>query len=113
MKAKLAFGRKQVTIEDIKKVSSIGKYTGLMFKPKETRALLFSFGKGRKAIHSCFCKPFLAVWLLEGKIVDHQLITPFRLSITPISDYDTLIEIPFNNKYSHVVNFFIERERFK
>jgi uncharacterized membrane protein (UPF0127 family) len=108
MRAKLKFKGKQVLIEDIKKVSSIGKYTGLMFKPKETQALLFEFKKGRKAIHSFFCKPFLAVWLLEGKIVDFRLVKPNLLYVIPNEDFDKLVEIPFNKKYRHIAGLFID-----
>ena len=108
MRAKLKLKGKQVLIEDIKKVSFVGKYIGLMFKPKETQALLFEFRKGRKAIHSFFCRPFIAVWLLDNKIVDFRLVKPNLSYIIPNEDFDKLVEIPFNNKYRHVVDMFID-----
>jgi uncharacterized membrane protein (UPF0127 family) len=108
MRARLRYKGKEVTVEDIKRVSPIGKYAGLMFKPKETQALLFEFKKGRNSIHSFFCKPFLAIWLLEGRIVDFRIVKPNLPSIKPREDFDKLIEIPFNNKYSHVIGFFID-----
>lgn len=108
MRAKLKFKGRRIEIKDMKKISGIEKYLGLMFKPKETQALLFEFSRGQKAIHSFFCKPFLAIWLLEGKIVDSRLISPFQLSIKPKKEFDKLIEIPFNNKYSHVIRLFID-----
>lgn len=108
MKAKLKLHGKEVVISDIEKMKGIGNFTGLMFKPKEQNALLFEFGKGRRAIHSCFCKPFLAIWLLEGKIIDYRIIKPFCLSIIPKQDFDVLIEVPLNKKYADVVNFFID-----
>lgn len=107
MKAVLRYKGRKILIE-LKKVSGIGKFTGLMFKSKNTGALLFEFKKGNRAIHSCFCHPFLAIWLLDGKIVDFKLISPFRLSIKPASDFDRLIEIPFNNRYSQIINLFLD-----
>ena len=109
MKAKLKFKGKELIIEDIKKVSGLGKFTGLMFKGKNAQALLFEFPKGKQAIHSFFCEPFLAIWLDEGKIVDYKLIQPNQLSIKPQEDFDKLIEIPFNEKYSQLIGFFLER----
>ena len=108
MKAKLKFKSKEIIINDIRKVSFIGKFTGLMFKPKETCVLLFEFSKGRRTIHSFFCPVFLAIWLLEGKIVDYKLVKPNLVSIRPEKEFDKLIEIPFNKKYSYVVNVFID-----
>jgi len=107
MKAKLKFKGKEIIIE-LEKVSSIGKFTGLMFKPKGTSALLFEFKRGKRAIHSCFCHPFLAIWLLEGKIVDFRLVKPNLPYIIPNEDFDKLIEVPFNNKYSHIISLFLD-----
>lgn len=109
MRAVLKFKNKKILIE-MKKVSFIGKYTGLMFKPKNTGALLFEFKKGRKAIHSFFCKPFLAVWLLEGKIIDFKLIKPNIPYIIPKEDFDKLIEIPFNNRYAKIIGLFLDKQ---
>lgn len=107
MKAKIKFKGKELVIEDLKKVSSVGKYTGLMFKKKETQALLFEFPRGRKAIHSLFCPDFLAVWLLEGKIVEYKLVLPYQFYIAPKSEFDKLIEIPVNEKYKGVIEAFL------
>jgi uncharacterized membrane protein (UPF0127 family) len=108
MRAKLKFRGKEVLVEGIKKVSFIGKFSGLMFRSKNTRPLLFEFKKGKRAIHSFFCPIFLAIWLSDGKIVGFRLVKPFSLSVLPEKDFDKLIEIPFNNQYAHVVNFFID-----
>ena len=57
-------GKKTFKIR-VKKLSSAGKYLGLMFKPKNTENLLFQFSKpSRTAIHSYFVFfPFAAIWL--------------------------------------------------
>lgn len=107
MKAVLRYKGKKLLIE-LKKVSSIGKFIGLMFKSKDTQALLFEFGKGKRAIHSFFCPVFLAIWLLEGKVVDFKLVKPYQISIKPKKEFDKLIEIPFNNRYSHIIRLFLD-----
>lgn len=108
MKAKIKFKGKEIVIEPIKKVSGLGMVRGLMFRSEDTGALLFEFSKGRHAIHSFFCKPFLAVWLNEGKIVDYKLISSRKASIKPSSDFDKLIEIPFSDRYKSIIELFLE-----
>jgi len=110
MKAKINYKGKGIII-DLKKVSEIGKFTGLMFKSKDSQALLFEFKKSRQPIHSLFCPVFLAIWLIEGKIVDFQLVKPWRLSVKPEKEFDKLIEMPFNNKYSSIINVFLDGEK--
>jgi len=67
---------------------------GLMFK-KKSPALVFDFSKsGKHAIHSFFCKPFHAIWLLDGKIVDDKIIKNWKFSIKPKSEFNRLVEVP-------------------
>lgn len=107
MKAKLKFKGKDVVIDNIKKVSSIGKLTGLMFR-KNSPALLFEFGSpGNYSIHSYFCQPFLAIWLNQGKIVEYKLVAPNSI-IKPKNEFTQLIEIPFNDRYKEIFNFFFD-----
>jgi len=110
MKARLKYKDKEVIIEDIRKVSAFGKFKGLMFTGKNASALLFEFKKG-KAIHSFFCKPFLAIWLYRGKIIDFKIVKPFVPMIKPEQDFDQLIEVPLNEKYEPVIGFFLEHEK--
>ena len=106
MKVKIKLKGKEVVIDDIKKASGIKKFSGLMFKGKQSCALLFSFNlPGKYSIHSFFCQPFLAIWLNEGKIVDYKMIGPNAV-IKPEKDFTQLIEIPLNEKYRDVVNLF-------
>lgn len=71
---------------------------GLMFR-KKSKPLLFVFRKKKnRAIHSFFCVPFVALWFNGNKIVDVKIINPWKVSIKPSSKFDTLLEIPFNDK---------------
>jgi len=70
------------------------KFRGLMFR-KNPGPLLFEFGKPTRAsIHSLFCKPFRALWLLDGKVIDDKLVKLWKLRIRPKSKFDQLVEIP-------------------
>jgi len=70
---------------------------GLMFK-KNSAPLLFIFKNlKRRAIHSFFCLPFIAIWFNAGKIVDVKFINPWRFSIKPKEKFDKLLEIPSND----------------
>ena len=104
MQAKLKINGKEAII-DMDEVSGIKNFTGLMFN-KNSNALLFEIKN--KAIHSCFCQPFLAIWLLEGKIIDYKLIEPWKFSIKPEKDFDKLIEIPLNKKYEEIMDLFLK-----
>jgi len=67
---------------------------GLMFR-KNPPVLLFIFKKPTKQpIHSFFCKPFRAIWLNEGKIIDEKTVLPFKLSVIPKGNFTELVEIP-------------------
>ena len=70
------------------------KARGLMFRKKPGN-LLFEFKKPtRMAIHSLFCKPFKAVWMMDNKIVEEREIKPFIFSIKPRTEFNKLIEMP-------------------
>jgi len=73
------------------------KVRGLMFK-KNSIPLLFIFKKPNKSsIHSFFCIPFIAIWLLDDKIIEIMLIKPSCL-IKPKKTFNKLLEIPKNTK---------------
>jgi len=71
-----------------------------MFRKKSFKTpLLFTFNSlGRYAIHSFFCRKFLAVWILEenGKmqIIDVKTVLPWKSSVVPIKKFNLLLEIP-------------------
>jgi len=106
MKAKLFFNGKEIFIDGIKKVDEFGKISGLMFR-KNSSALLFEFPTGRTEIHSFFCRRFLAIWILDGKIVEYRIVKPWRISVKPKSDFDKLIEVPITPRYDDIIKIFV------
>lgn len=75
------------------------KMRGLMFRPRNFKTpLVFVFDKPERfSIHSFFCRKFLAIWMLKGKVVDVKIIRPWKANILPKKPFDTLIETPFNS----------------
>ena len=81
-------------IDAVECKTTFSKFRGLMFR-KNPKALLFVFKKPtRQSIHSLFCKPFLAVWFIDGKITEKRIVKPFSLKIQPKNSYTELLEIP-------------------
>ena len=69
------------------------KMKGLMFR-KKSKPLLFYFSKKtNEPIHSFFCKPFIAIWFGEGRVVDVKVVKGWRFSIKPKEKFDKLLEI--------------------
>ena len=107
MKARLNFKGKKLEFE-VEKVTGFKKILGLMFKKSDAKALLFEFDKEvLMSIHSFFCPDFVAIWLNQGKIIDHQVIIENKLNIKPKKKFDKLIEIPLNEQNSEVVKFLV------
>src|SRR3989344_3488609 len=76
----------------------LSKARGLMFRRK-SKPLLFIFNsKKLRTIHSFFCKPFVAVWFNDSKIIDIKILRKWRLNIKPVEKFDKLLEIPSENK---------------
>ena len=77
--------------------SILSRARGLMFRRKP-KNLLFVFRKPtRQSIHSLFCKPFLAVWMYNGRIIDEKIVQPFQFSIKPEKSFTEIVEIPLKN----------------
>ena len=117
MKISLKLKGKKIPLE-VKKCGLFGKFRGLMFRQQESApALMFELSTPcRISIHSIFVFfDFIAIWInSEGKIIDVQLISPWKFSVKPKRDFVRLIEIPVNSKYSKVVNFLDGKlEKFK
>ncbi len=87
---------------------------GLMFKSRNTSALLFDFKREtREAITSLFVFfPFVAIWLdAKSKVLDVQAIKPFRFAIFPKKPFQKLVEIPINNKYKKEIGLLCRPRR--
>lgn len=90
---------------NVKELSYIGQFRGLMFRSKNSDNLLFNRG-GTWSIHSLYVFfPFLAVWLDENNnVLECRMIKPFILSAKPKTAFSKLIEIPMNDKNKEQIN---------
>ena len=83
------------------------KARGLMFRrSKNAEALLFSFNKPVDlALHSFFVFfDFIVIWINEnGKVLEKRKIKPWKANIKTAKKYSKVIEIPFNDKYTHII----------
>ena len=97
-----------------KKVSEIGKITGLMFRSRSTKNLFFDFKKSsRIKLYSIFVFfPFLVLWLnKKNNVVDFRIVNPFSLSVYTKKRFFSLIEIPLNEKNEKIVKFFVGKRK--
>jgi uncharacterized membrane protein (UPF0127 family) len=106
-------GKKHII--NVKELSFFGKALGLMFSSKErAKPLLFNFyDLSKESIHSLFVfYSFLAVWLDNtDSVVDVRIVKPWKFSIKPKEKFVKLIEIPFNKKYSELIDVIVEEFR--
>jgi uncharacterized membrane protein (UPF0127 family) len=102
-KRKIAFGfnGKKYSISEYNLCSSFfSKMRGLMFRPFGFKIpLLFTFSSaGNYAIHSFFCRKFLAAWFLEenGKLefIEAKIVLPWKAHVVPSKKFNFLLEIP-------------------
>ena len=109
---KISYKNKKIKIP-VKLVSAFGKFSGLMFKTKNTENLLFEFKKETKlSIHSFFVLfPFLAIWLdKKNKVINFKKVNPFTPKINPKKSFSKLIELPFNDKNKKIIRFFVGKK---
>lgn len=82
--------------------------TGLMFKRREkAKALLFSFKNPSNFSFTSFFVsfPFLMLWLdKDNNVINVKNIKPFVWKIPSVKDYFSVLEIPFNKRYSKILN---------
>ncbi len=95
---------------NVHEVSSLGKYSGLMFHSSSTQPLLFDFGKNvNMVLHSWFVFfPFLVLWLDEDmKILDFRVVHPFTFLIKSRKAFQYVLEVPLHEKYYDFFRFFV------
>ncbi len=111
MKTNIFFRKRKISL-GVKKLSPFGKLTGLMFRTKSTRNLLFSFKDDTKIVfHSFFVSfPFLMLWLDEKNCVfEWRIIRPFSTIKSPKKKFRSVVEIPCNNKNEKIIKIFVGR----
>lgn len=97
----------------VRRLGFFGRFSGLMFKSRDTENLLFDFGTDIKiSIHSLFVFfPFLAVWLdSRNRVIELEIVKPFKLCIMPKRKFRKLVEIPLNRKNKEIMGFFVGRK---
>nr|AIF01508.1 hypothetical protein [uncultured marine group II/III euryarchaeote KM3_149_F06] len=107
-KISLNFSGKSIELE-VKKTNLFSKFFGLMFRSSETENLLFDFARDCKIrIHSLFVFfPFLIIWLNEeNKVVGHEIVRPFRFSVSSKKRFKKFVEVPINRKNQRILDFF-------
>ena len=70
---------------------------GLMFRKNNFKMpLLFVFNKPiKQTIHSFFVDgEFLAIWMLDGKIIEKKVVKTWKFAVTPKEKFNLLLEIP-------------------
>lgn len=110
---KIYYKNKSIEVS-VKKVSEIGKISGLMFKSRNTDCLLFLNKRdSRMAIHSWFVFfDFLAVWLDENnKVIEFRRVKPYTFLVKPEKKFRKLIEIPMNSKNRRIIEFLVGKRK--
>lgn len=93
------------------------KIVGLMFSRRENaKALLFKFDNDvNMSIHSFFVfYPFLALWLdKDNKLIEKRIVYPWKIHISPVKNYRSMIEIPINRRYKRILHSIVEKKDLK
>jgi len=113
MNVKINFKGKIINIE-AKKLSKLGRISGLMFKNKQTNNLLFSFFEAERSdIHSFFVFfSFLAIWLdSKHKVIDFKIVKPFTFLVRPRTSSRFLVELPLNDKNKAICELFVGKRK--
>ena len=109
----IKYKNKKINVR-VKRASSLGKFTGLMFKSKNTENLLFDFKNDIKmAIHSYFVFfPFLAVWVNDkNEVLEWKVVEPFISIVKPKKPFRKLVEVPFNSANLGIIDFFVGKRK--
>ena len=96
----------------VKNTDIFSRFSGLMFKTKNTDNLVFDFDKNvRYSIHSYFVFfPFLSIWLdKKNKVLHYEIVKPFSLSIRPKMEFRKIVELPFNDNNVGIIRKFVKK----
>ncbi|MFA7707693.1 MAG: hypothetical protein WCX73_01975 [Candidatus Pacearchaeota archaeon] len=97
MKFEFVYKKRKFSLDVDKCESILSQARGLMFR-KKSKPLLFIFkDKKKRAIHSFFCRPFVAIWFDGDKIIGIKTIKKSKFYIVPDGKFDKLLEISENN----------------
>ena len=100
---------------NVKKLSLIGMFRGLMFRRKSfSDILFFDFSKFRSnSIHSIFVFfDFYAIWLDDkNNVIEIDKIKPFLFYFNPKKPSTKLIEIPINDINKALIEFFVGKRK--
>ena len=94
---------------NVRKAKGLNRIFGLMFRSKKTGNLLFEFDKDVKiSFHSLFVFfPFLILFLDgENKVIDYEIVRPFKFWVDCRKSFKKVIEIPLNDKNKEIISFF-------
>ena len=118
MRKKISFEHNGKKIDLVAKICvGLERGSGLMFKFRNwASALLFEFNRPvTMALTSLFVFfPFVAIWFDEkNRVLDLQIIKPFKPLIKAKKPFTRLLEIPLSHKYRRVIEKLVGKERFK
>ncbi len=111
MKIKIGFKSRKIKIE-VKKLSCLNYFLGLMFKTRNSPNLLFDL-PGKWGIHSFFVFfSFLALWVDEkNNVLGWKIVKPFSFHVSPGKKFAKLIEIPLNKQNKSIISIFPSERR--
>ena len=111
MRTNILFRKRKISL-NVKRLSSLGRLAGLMFRTKNTKNLLFSFPDDTNTeFHSFFVFfPFFMLWLdKKNRVLERRLIRPFSTIKSPKKKFRNVIEIPCNYKNEKIIKIFVGR----
>jgi uncharacterized membrane protein (UPF0127 family) len=97
-------------IVEARECSFFRKGTGLMFRPRNTDNLVFSFNKEtRRPFTGLFCFfPFLIIWLdKRNKVLSIKLVKPFESGLPSKKPFKKVLELPLNRKNKRIIQYLV------
>ena len=106
--------RGRTKLFSVRRMGPVSMYRGLMFRSRTTDNLLFDYpDDSRRPIHSWFVFfSFLVVWLdKRNRVVEMELVRPFRCCVQPKKKYRRFVELPLNTQNDGKIRFFVGKIR--